>query len=33
MGYSSTGGSTTATVQKILETYPDLDISHFTGQA
>lgn len=33
MGYSSTGGSTSATVQKILDTYPDLDISHFTGQA
>lgn len=33
LGYSGQGGNTTVTIQKIKDTYPDLDFSHFTGQA
>lgn len=33
LGYSGTGGNTTITFNNIIETYPDLDYSHFTGQA
>ena len=33
LGYSGTGGSSTITFNNIIETYPDLDYSHFTGQA
>jgi predicted restriction endonuclease len=33
MGYSGKGGNTAIVVEHIKETYPDLDFSHFTGQA
>lgn len=32
MGYAGTGGNSTTVVNNILEAYPDIDISHFTGQ-
>lgn len=32
MGYKKRGGCSTLVVKQILETYPDIDISHFTGQ-
>ena len=32
MGYAIRGGCTTKVVRDILQTYPDIDMSHFTGQ-
>lgn len=32
MGYKPNGGSVTRVPKEILEKYPNLDISHFTGQ-
>lgn len=32
LGYSKQGGSTTITIASIKEAYPNLDLSHFTGQ-
>lgn len=33
MGYQTQGGNITRVPKEILELYPDIDISHFTGQA
>lgn len=33
MGYAGQGGNNTITINKIKDMYPDLDFSHFTGQA
>lgn len=33
MGYQAQGGNITRVPKEILELYPDIDVSHFTGQA
>lgn len=32
MGYKQQGGNITRVPKEILEEYPDIDVSHFTGQ-